>query len=734
MDNSAYSSTVSLRRRRRIRSLLISLLLPAALFVPAAWESATAQQSDQEPLPSPLVQRERVRFVVLDLIVEEKVGRRWRWARDLRREQVTVLLGGSRVELDGFENDCRRVEPGRSEPMVTARRDVGALPVASIPSPTRYILYFDLEHLKLGGNRLALKGSLAWAERVVSPSDEVMIVTGGSSLRIARPMLPASPNLPEELRAALKDGRSGTGWANGEAARAEEIEERFNFYRTGAYNNVGAFAAAEGLSTWHAQQDFSRTRRSLSNLLQLLTMFDSIEGTKNLVFFGETVRQIPGGQYPFATDPLDVTLFLKQLSHAANERHVRIYPVAAGGGTADNAFTFLASETGGLVTEGTNRLLDAFTHIGEDASCFYRTGFHVIPRETGTSQRITVKIQGNSKNYRVRHRRTLDDPTAEQQAVDTVRAAFLDPHQARSFPVSIAAYPLVPGLEGGRIRLEMAVDLKHLLGLPGADNNGRISVEVGAMVFPLLPGEPDYETDEGGAWVGVDTGWEPWQFARKAVLILPPGSGGDMAHTLVAVQEIQAPPGPLRIVAVVQDLQAGTLGAGMGDFRVPEERPVLGQLRLAAEEPGSVMLGWQQEAAEGKSSKRIVPLDALLPERALLQEEKSLRREAPAFLVYSLCDPSVSIDVPETETQADTAAAFEGWTLSSILDCGAGHPGAMPTSPAIPRVEGGDSCTLIVESVPSWALSVPGDCRYQVTLERPVGKQEARDLSFQVRN
>ena len=185
-------------------------------------------------------------------------------------------------------------------------------------------------------------------------------------------------------------------------------------------------------------------------------------------------------------------------------------------------------------------------------------------------------------------------------------------------------------------------------------------------------------------------------------------------------------------MAVVRDLQAGTLGAGMGNFRMPEERPVLGELRLAAEDPGSVMLGWQQEAAKGKKRRRIVALDALLPEQALLQRDKSLRREAAAFLVYSVCDPGVSIDAPET--QADAPVAFEGWTLSSVLACGAGPPGAMPASPAIPRVEGGDLCALIVESVPSWALSVPGDCRYQVTLERPAGGREVRDLSFRVRN
>ena len=207
-----------------------------------------------------------------------------------------------------------------------------------------------------------------------------------------------------------------------------------------------------------------------------------------------------------------------------------------------------------------------------------------------------------------------------------------------------------------------------------------------------------------------------------------------MARTLVAVQEIQAPPGPMRIVAVVQDLQAGTLGAGMRSFRVPEEHPVLGELRLAAEDRGSVMLGWQQEAGEEEGRGRIAPLDALLPERALLREEKIVRPEAAAFLVYSLCDPAVNIDTRESATQEHVPVAFEGWTLSGILDCGAGHPAAMPTAPAIPRAEDGGSCALMVEPVPAWALSVPGDCRYQVTLERPGDEREVRELSFQVRD
>ena len=108
-------------------------------------------------------------------------------------------------------------------------------------------------------------------------------------------------------------------------------------------------------------------------------------------------------------------------------------------------------------------------------------------------------------------------------------------------------------------------------------------------------------------------------------------------------------------------------------------------------------------------------------------------QETAAFLVYSVCDPGVKTDAPARESRADAPVAFAGWTLIGNFDCGVGHPGAMPTFPAIPRPEGGGSCTLIVEPVPSWVLSLPGDCRYEVTLQRPSGEQEVRDLSFQVR-
>src|SRR5207249_10061291 len=80
-------------------------------------ERGSADGSQPQAIPVPMIQREEVRFVTLDVVVEERVGIGWRPARDLRRDQVKVLVGGREMALDLFENACR---PGESAPVAVA--------------------------------------------------------------------------------------------------------------------------------------------------------------------------------------------------------------------------------------------------------------------------------------------------------------------------------------------------------------------------------------------------------------------------------------------------------------------------------------------------------------------------------------------------------------------------------------------------------------------------------------
>src|SRR5262249_38638610 len=149
-------------------------------------------------------------------------------------------------------------------------------PGSAAAAPSKFILYFALEHLALGARNYSFRSAIDWAAGGAKPTDEVMIVTGGMTLRIVRPLLPAGNHLQEEIRHVMEDFSSEDFWGNGEAARIEEL---------GRLARINPDLAA-AMANSYASIDFDYTRRSLDNLKGLMTLFDKVAGTKNLVFFG----------------------------------------------------------------------------------------------------------------------------------------------------------------------------------------------------------------------------------------------------------------------------------------------------------------------------------------------------------------------------------------------------------------------------------------------------------------
>jgi len=104
------------RQRSDLRTACaLAVALAAAAAVSGGIHPVSAQEGSrarrsgkaQAPLPSPFIEREEVRFVTLDLVVEERAPGGWRPAADLRQEQVHVRLGGQEVEMETFETWCR---------------------------------------------------------------------------------------------------------------------------------------------------------------------------------------------------------------------------------------------------------------------------------------------------------------------------------------------------------------------------------------------------------------------------------------------------------------------------------------------------------------------------------------------------------------------------------------------------------------------------------------------------
>lgn len=714
------------RRKRRRRGIsakggtaTIRSTAGALALLLATGGAAVSQQD--VPLDSPLIERERVLYVSLDLVIHEQRRRGWFPARGIRAEDLKVLVSGHAVELDAFEDWCPAATGETPEPDA-AVRSVEAPAGGTDAPPVSYILYFDLGHLNVAGYNLALDAAEDWAHRIPRPEDRVMIITSGLGMRIVRPLVPAGDTLERDLRVAMR-GYGSDPWANAEISRADEIRGLV------LDDSDTAEETARALANTYASEDFFRARRDLENLQALMTLFDAVEGTKNLVLFQDTLRFVPGRQYPLADRFTDLDVQLRQLVRAANERNVRIYPVVASGmngpgeapgafsGLADNALTMLASETGGRVAEGSNDVGLVFDEILEDTSCFYRVGFTLPARHDGDVKRIQVLVRGGW-GFRVRHRQTIVDRTREAQEIDRVRAAFLDPERAHGLAVHAAAAPLLDHVRGSRVRIQIEVPVGELLALRSGDGTRQARLQIGGMLVPRLPGSGAAQ----GVMADVDTSRLPWRIASGATLSME-DTGSVAARQVALVEEVDAPPGSYWLVGVVEDELAQTVGASVVELQVAEQPAALGPVHLATPAPETLLVGSDERPSErqGAPKRRKVTLaPPILPDRLLLRNDPAIRREEGARILFAVCDP---------ETDGKQPPGFGGWRLERSLTCEA-MPDAVELTGSRLEVED-EPCFLLVEPIVPGTL-LPGSCTYEVTLERPGEAPEHRTLSFRV--
>src|SRR6185295_2413274 len=124
-------------------------------------------------------------------VIERRAGGAWSRARDVRRDQIVLRVGGRITELDSFENLCgsgSKEVPGLaagSAPAPVPRASEPSHAAAGGPPPAgppdaashSYVLYFDLEHLTLASRQTAVGAAIDWAQHEARPLDKVMIVT-----------------------------------------------------------------------------------------------------------------------------------------------------------------------------------------------------------------------------------------------------------------------------------------------------------------------------------------------------------------------------------------------------------------------------------------------------------------------------------------------------------------------------------------------------------------------------
>jgi len=695
----------------------------------------------ETPFRTPLVQREEVRFITFDLAVEERSPGGWRRARGLGKDQITLLVGGRKTPLDLFESHCGEASdgssqtastpasaapPGAASPPGNANDSTTPAPSGPAPDVVRYILYFAETHLSFANRRNAYRAAIEWVKATARPTDEAMIVIGGRSLRIVRPMLPISQNLIEDIEAARGDFGSTDMWENQEESRLKEIRD--------AAHTAGYYPA-KTISDAYAGEAEARTRHALENMTRLMTLFEKVEGTNNLILFSDTLRFIPGRIYALASDLSDTYAELRRVTEAANERDVRIYPVHATGLTlepsfdsrADDALTMLASETGGRVVERTNRLGMVFDRVAEDVSCSYRVGFHFRPRYSGGTHRIEVRVAGPARGYRLRHRRSVDDPTPEAMETDSLTAAMLEPSAAREFPVSVRAVPILSDAAGSRVRIEVIVPVDRLLALPDPNSPSgtrRLLVQIGGRIVPQRDRSAEAASSpDRGAWAFVDTSREALGFAGQAQITLPPASpkSSDRVTSLVRIVDVIAPAGMYRVVAVVEDRQTGTVSAGLADFHAGVELSALGPVGLALDAPHSVLVrGGPEEAVNAaprghRKEREISFADSELPAKLVVSADGAIEAGRDAEIYYSVCG----------------IASGEG-TLGRQISCDDKFAPIDLEARTVPAARGEDACALVVEKIPAASLT-GDDCEFTVSLAFPGRPPERRAFTLHIK-
>jgi hypothetical protein len=762
-------------RHRLLRLATLSAFLAAVPFsnrsgpVVAQEPTGKDKRSTSSSAQSPYIERQEVRFVTVDLVAQEHGGaggKGWHTARDLRKEQVHLWLGSREMPLDLFENWCGGPPPGaevstgsgaagsggKSGTSLHHSDQTGTLDSISGPSASggdeeqppsatshKYVLYFDLQHMTQGSRGAAFHAALDWASRVARPDDEVMIVNGGQSLRVIRPLQPAADGLLAGIRKAMEDFRGVDLWADGELGRKKEVA------RLAAWPDQRGAAVA--LARSYASIDADMTRRSLDNLRDLMTLFNAIQGTKNLVFFGETVRLVPGIQYfepiadtsaaiaGFSLMLFDVYHQLDGAARAANERNVRIYAVQPAGlkmgVDIEGAMTMLATETGGGYVHGTNEIVRIMDRVGQDLDCFYRLGFRISPRHTGRTQRLTVRIGEDSLRYRLRYRRTLMDPTRLQQEQEAILAAYLSPEAAHGFPISVAARRLYDHAGGTRFRIEVSVPLEAIFIQPNPPAGGTATLLFGGQVVPLRQEAARAEISKTNPWLDADPKRRSWGFDRRADIHLPSaqGRGRDPVRVLYAT-EMDAPPGNYRLVAVAEEPMTRSVAAGIVDLTARASAEILGDPLMAIRDPRTVFIDGASaqpdaEKSAGGDPKRIRPARAAVPAKLDLSGEPSSWTQGPGQLLCPVCLPPSS--VPGAGVPGSHAA---GWRLLSRVVCGENSRVLPPLD--LDGLLADSGCSLVAREVPE-EIWIPGPCRVETSLEGERAPQEIRLLEVFVR-
>ena len=204
------------------------LVLACVILSPTA-----AGEKGDEPFVSGVVERAGVTLTLIDV---EVAGRDGQPLRGLTKEDFEVRLDGREWPVYSVDDLCG-CEPSPATAMQASTADRGedaaaAPPQAAgdpdVPSPQRYILYFDFSQLQLDGRARAVEEAKRWVGSM-EPLDEAMVVAYATAAGL-RKLSPGFTTNREVLTAVIDEA-----WGTMEMVDPfpEEFDARLHECRSG---------------------------------------------------------------------------------------------------------------------------------------------------------------------------------------------------------------------------------------------------------------------------------------------------------------------------------------------------------------------------------------------------------------------------------------------------------------------------------------------------------------------
>jgi VWFA-related protein len=486
-----------------MRKLVIAVVV---VLAGAITPPVVAQQQPPPKAPEPFfAETIEVRIINVDVVVTDRSGKP---VTGLTKNDFELYESGKKREITNFLE--------MKAPQATAALTVVGQPEP--PKPTaqpeaqpdtrsrKIILFIDNSTLQQFNRTRVLDATKDFIKEVIRPTDQIMIVTWGSGLKVR---VPFSSDTQVALT-AIEAINSTTTMGNLAALDLRSAEQEMRSipqeYATlalpGQTPPKPDISLGLGVARQYAAKRSHEQHEAAEALKSVIASVRGVEGRKSVVFVSEQLDEIPG-QVAFSSleqlkelyDGGPQTNFASEaqayrdselvpsITKLANSTGVTLYPMHAAGAWGDTTpisaenlgmetqmptrtanpmnnsyltMQLLARDTGGAALLGSNNFKLAFETVVNDLTTYYSLGFSGSSERKDVVRPLSIKLK-NPRGFTVRARRELVEKSLGSEMNDAVSANLFFPISRNDLNIRMLAGEAKAAPEQ---HLEIVVDVK----------------------------------------------------------------------------------------------------------------------------------------------------------------------------------------------------------------------------------------------------------------------------------